>query len=380
MSFLERKYRASAAYSKSVQISLTFPSPERRAAVQQLLSDKAEIEGVNKGAIATGILERSLMPLSGIEKEIFLSSLPNGKNSSEKYPANTGIWKALELAFSNAHIEAGLTSVDYTAVYLKLATRLAWKYGTRIHEPIEAEDPRVNLSRDLFAIAPSEQALQSTLSENNPAAYPFFDFIEENWGDLKQNKDTFSFLVYLCAACENSTGTPGDRQELLSACATAQAERAQAQNDVIRRYEETIESEMVDIHMAGNLSLRIPGDWVLASSANACDAHYAGVIEVRNAPRAPHVVFFSNSPINSLTKEEEREIMRQAFKTAPMLQKYKEKEVPLRYNPDGGVANLREYNDSPKIGIFPILGSDMFSESNPAPYGAMIIDTERRSS
>ena len=104
MSIIKRT-KQSREYAKSVQISVTFPSPDRRAAAQQLLADKAELEGLNKGAVASGILLNSLIPLSGEEREIFFACLPNGKEPV--YPDNSGIDNALELAFTYASMASG---------------------------------------------------------------------------------------------------------------------------------------------------------------------------------------------------------------------------------------------------------------------------------
>ena len=46
MSIINRK-KQNREYAKSVQMNVTFPSPAQRAAVQQLIADKSEIEGVN---------------------------------------------------------------------------------------------------------------------------------------------------------------------------------------------------------------------------------------------------------------------------------------------------------------------------------------------
>ena len=109
---------------------------------------------------------------------------------------------------------------------------------------------------------------------------------------------------------------------------------------------------------------------------NGLDAEncpYAGVIEVRNSPDAPHVVFLSAKPINDLTKAEREDVFDKASLYTPILSSIRNSEIELEYNDDGGVANLEEYNNSPRIGFFPIRESTMFSDANPAPYGAMII-------
>lgn len=377
MAILARKKKSNRAYAASVQMSVTFPSAERRAAVQQLITDKAEIEGLNKGAVASGILERSLLPLNGTEKEVFLSALPSPMDTETKYPENLGIWRALEEAFSNALNEFSLASIDYVDCYLRLATRLSWKRNTLIHEPIALSDPRVNLMRDLEDIAPTNHSLIAELEKNTPAAYPFFSYVGENWSSLKKKKSSLSFLVYLCASCENEADRAEDRQELMEACASVQAIKAQRNNDLLRKFERSTDKEMVSIEMANGMSLTVPGDWIVLVREDPCARNYAGAIEARNTNKAPHVAFFSSCPIGSMSESEEGEVLSEAFSVAPLLGKIKNNEPTLEYGPDGGIVNLREYNDSPRIGIFPILGSDMFSDSNPAPYGAMIIKSRK---
>ncbi len=373
MTILARKRKTTRAYAKSVQMNVTFPSAERRAAVQQLISDKSELEGLNKGVIASNILERSLIPLSSTEREVFLIALPTSSDSKVNYPDNSGIWAALEEAFSNALNEFSLAPIDYVSHYLRLATRLSWKRNTLLHEPIDHMDPRVNLRRDLEDIAPNEHSLITSLDDKRPSAYPLFSFVSENWDSLKKKKSTLSFLLYLSASCENETDRPEDRQDLMEACVAVQAIKAQQRADLVRRYEELSAKEMVDIAMADGALLRIPGDWAVLAGQDVQSRRYAGVIEARNARKAPHVAFFSSSPIGSMGKPEENELLNRAFSVAPILERIKDSEPDLDYGPDGGIVNLREYNDSPRIGIFPILGSDMFSDNNPAPYGAMII-------
>lgn len=373
MSIINRK-KQNREYAKSVQISVTFPSPDRRAAVQQLLADKAELEGLNKGAIASSILVDKLIPLTGEEREIFLACLPNGKEAV--YPDNSGIDNALELAFSYASMSTpSRYSADVTE-YVKLATKRAWKYELLIHGRISDDDPRVNLARDLRLIAgddPSAKGLFKLLSEDRPEAYPFFNYVFENWERLNGNRNALSFLVYLCAACENRTDSAEDRQELLEACSIAQATRMSKKESIQFAAKEAKAASMARIPIANDGTLVIPGSWTLINAANAKGCSYAGVIEVRNSPDAPHVVFLSPKPINDLTKEEQESVFEQAALYVPFLTTIRNAEVELEYNDDGGVANRDEYNNSPRIGFFPIMDSTMFNDSNPAPYGAMII-------
>lgn len=373
MSIIKRS-KQNREYAKSVQISVTFPSPDRRAAVQQLLADKAELEGLNKGAVASGILVNSLIPLAGEEREIFFACLPNGTEPS--YPDNFGIDNALELAFTYASMATGSRYSADATEYLRLATKRAWKYRIRIHSRISGADPRINLERDLRLVAednPSAESLFALLGEDRPDAYPFFNFAYENWGQLKDNRDALSFLVYLCAACENRKDSAEDRQELLEACAIAQATRTAKKESLESAAKKAMAESMARVPIANDSVLIIPGSWTLINLDEASVSPYAGVIEVRNSPDAPHIVFLSRKPINNLTDSDREDFFSRATLQAPILASLRSREVELEYNDDGGVANREEYNNSPRIGFFPIQDSTMFSDKNPAPHGAMII-------
>lgn len=373
MSIIKRS-KQNREYAKSVQISVTFPSPDRRAAVQQLLADKAELEGLNKGAVASSILMNALVPLNGEEREIFFACLPNGTEPA--YPDNMGIDNALELAFAYASMSTNARYSADPSEYIKLATKRAWKYEIKIHSRISGSDPRVNLERDLLLIAekdPSAKSLLTLLCEDRPEAYPFFNYVHENWGQLKGNRDALSFLVYLCAACENRADSAEDRQELLEVCSIAQATRIAKKESIQFAAKEANADSMAKIPIANGSILVIPGSWTLVNAGEAQASPYAGVIEVRNSPDAPHIVFLSRKPVNSLTDFEREDIFSHAALQAPILASLRSQEVELEYNDDGGIANRKEYNNSPRIGFFPIADSTMFNNNNPAPYGAMII-------
>ena len=373
MSIIGRN-RNNREYAKSVQISVTFPSPAQRAVVQQLISDKAEIEGVNKGVIASSILQDVLIPLTGEEREIFVACLPNG--SKPEYPENTGIDNALELAFSYASMAVGSHLSSDPHEFVTLATKRAWKYGTRIHTRIKESDPRVNLKRDLSCIAGNDTAaaeLFELIDEERPEAYPFFNYVNENWSRLKNRRDTMTFLVYLCAASENRLDTAEDRQELLETCSIVQATRISKKQTIQASAMDIKAASMAKIPIADGSILTVPGSWTLINAPEAKHCLYAGVIEVRNNMAAPHVVFLSRKTVNDLTKDELEDIFAQACLQAPILSVIRNSEVELEYNDDGGIANREEYNNSPRIGFFPIRDSTMFSDRNPAPYGAMII-------
>ena len=366
--------KSNREYAKSVQMGVTFPSPARRAAVQQLISDTAEIQGVNKGVVASTILEQALIPLDGEERDIFLACLPDG--SEPVYPQNNGVDNALELAFEYASMApAGRYSAD-PSVYLELATKRSWAFASKLHCPIAESDPRVNLKRDLIALVGGDESAHElivSLEEEEPLVYPFFDFICENWEELKSNRTTMSLLVYLCAATQNREDSAEDRQELLEACSHARKTRIAMKQAIETAANEVEKSSMVEIEIGKGATLTIPGSWTVLNIAEAGNCPYAGVIEVRNSAVAPHVVFLSDKPINSLSDVEAKAVLDRAFLHAPILRSISESEVELEYNEDGGVANLAEYNSSPRIGLFPIQDSTMFSGKNPAPYGAMVI-------
>ena len=369
-----RRSKQNREYAKSVQISVTFPSPDRRAAVQQLLADKAELEGLNKGAVASSILMNALVPLNGEEREIFFACLPNGTEPA--YPDNMGIDNALELAFTYASMSTNSRYSADPSEYIKLATKRAWKYEIKIHSRISGSDPRVNLERDLLLIAekdPSAKSLLTLLCEDRPEAYPFFNYVHENWGQLKGNRDALSFLVYLCAACENRADSAEDRQELLEACAIAQATRTAKKESLESAAKKAMAESMARVPIANDSVLIIPGSWTLINLDEASVSPYAGVIEVRNSPDAPHIAFLSRKPINNLTDSDREDFFSRATLQAPILASLRSREVKLEYNDDGGIANREEYNNSPRIGFFPIQDSTMFSDKNPAPHGAMII-------
>lgn len=373
MSIIKRS-KQNREYAKSVQISVTFPSPDRRAAVQQLLADKAELEGLNKGAVASGILLNKLVPLDGEEREIFFACLPNG--TEPVYPDNAGINSALELAFSYASMSTDSRYSADPSEYVKLATKRSWKYGIRIHSRINESDPRVNLERDFHLIAegdPSAQSLFALLSEERPKAYPFFNYVSEKWDHLRNNRNALSFLVYLCASCENRTDGAEDRQELLEACSIAQATRMARRESIEFAAKKVKTTSMAKIPIANDDVLVVPGSWTLLNTSEAQKSPYAGVIEVRNSADAPHVVFLAAKPVNDLTGEEREKVIAEASLYAPILSTIRNSEIELQYNDDGGVANREEYNNSPRIGFFSIQDSTMFSDKNPAPHGAMII-------
>lgn len=373
MSIIKRS-KQTREYAKSVQLNVTFPSPDRRAAVQQLLADKAELEGLNKGAVASGILLDRLVPLDGEEREIFFACLPNG--TEHAYPDNAGINNALELAFSYASMSTGSRYSADPSEYIKLATKRSWKYRMLIHSRISDDDPRVNLARDFRLIAgndPSAKSLFELLDEDRPEAYPFFDYVSANWERLNGNRNALSFLVYLCAACENRADSAEDRQELLEACSIAQATRLAKKESIQFAAKEAKAASMARIPIANEGTLIFPGSWTLINAANAKDCSYAGIIEVRNSADAPHVVFLSQKPINDLTKDEQESVFEEATLYVPFLKAIRNAEVELEYNDNGGVANRKEYNSSPRIGLFPILDSSIFSNGRSAPYGAMII-------
>ena len=373
MTIIGRK-KQNREYAKSVQISVTFPSPDRRAAVQQLLADKAELEGLNKGAVASSILINNLIPLNGEEREIFFSCLPNG--TELVYPSNAGIDNALELAFTYASMSGDSRYSADPDEYVKLATKRAWKYGIRIHSRIGVDDPRANLERDLHLIAeddPSAESLFALLREDRPDAYPFFNYVQENWEQLKGNRDALSFLVYLCAACENRADSAEDRQELLEVCSIAQATRIAKKESIQFAAKEANADSMAKIPIANGSILVVPGSWTLVNAGEAQASPYAGVIEIRNSPDAPHLVFFSPCPVSNMTDAYKEDIFSRAALQAPILVSLRSREVELEYNDDGGIANREEYNTSPRIGFFPIADSTMFNDNNPAPYGAMII-------
>ena len=373
MPIINRK-KQNREYAKSVQMNVTFPSPAQRAAVQQLIADKSEIEGVNKGVVASSILMNSLLPLRGEEKEIFLACLPDG--TEPVYPNNAGIDNALELAFSYASMATGSQYSGNPYEYLCFATKRAWKYKTRLHGYIEGPDPRINLERDFCCVAESDKSasgLFKLIKEDHPEAYPFFNYLFENWNRLKENQNTFSFLAYLCAASENRLDGPEDRQELLEVCSAVQATRIAKRESIKSAAKEFELASMARIPIADNSILVIPGSWTLVNGEKASESYYAGVIEVRNSPNAPHTVFLSPKPIGDLSENDRDAIFAQASLQAPILAAIRNSEVELEYNDDGGVANLEEYNNSPRIGFFSIRESTMFSDKNPAPYGAMII-------
>lgn len=376
MSIITRK-KANRDYAKSVQMGVTFPSPDRRAAVQQLISDKAEIEGVNKGVVASSILENALIPLDGEERDIFMACLPFGKEPV--YPQNSGIDNALELAFEYAAMApTGRYSAD-PGQYLRLATKRAWVNQSRLHGPISESDPRVNLERDLRILADivglskSEEDPIALLEEKEPLAYPFFYFVSENWEELKNVRTTMSFLTYLCAAMQNREDSAEDRQELLETCAIARKTRIAMRQSIESEALAVEESSMTRIAIAGDSIVVFPGSWTVLNASEAENCPHAGVIEVRNSPNAPHIVFLTTKPVNSLTEEDEANILKRAFLQAPILKSINDAQVELEYNSDGGVANVEDYNNAPRIGLFPIQDSDMFSEKSPAPYGAMVI-------
>lgn len=373
MSIITRK-KQNREYAKSVQMSITFPSPDRRAAVQQLIADKAEIEGVNKGVVASSILERCLIPLEGEEREIFFECLPNG--TEPIYPDNSGVDRALELAFSYASMSISPQYPVNVTEYVKLATKRSWKYRLRIHSQINDPDPRTNLERDLRLVAgndPIAKNLIELLCEDRPEAYPFFNYICENWERLNDNRDALSLLAYLCASCENRTDSAEDRQELLEACSITQASRLAKKESIQFAAREARAASMAKVPMADGSVLVIPGSWTLVNAGEARTCSYAGVIEVRNYPDAPHVVFLSPKPISALSENDRDAIFACASTQAPILAAIRDSEVELEYRDDGGVANLKEYNNSPRIGFFSIRDSTMFTSNNPAPYGAMIV-------
>lgn len=373
MSIINRR-KQSREYAKSVQISVTFPSPDRRAAVQQLLADKAELEGLNKGAVASSILINSLIPLAGEEREIFFACLPNG--SEPIYPDNSGIDNALELAFTYASMATGSRYSADATEYLRLATKRSWNNGIRLHCRIEDPDPRVNLERDFHLIAgndPSATKLIELLAADRPEAYPFFDYICQNWERLKSNRDALSFLVYLCASCEHGADSAEDRQELLEVCSIAQATRTAKRESIQFAAKKARAESMAKVKIANGSTLVIPGSWTLINASEAQESPFAGVIEVRNSPDAPHVVFLTKKPVNSMTDSDKEDVFSCAALQAPILVALRDKEIELEYNDDGGIANREEYNNSPRIGFFPIQDSTMFSTDSPAPYGAMII-------
>ena len=46
--------------------------------------------------------------------------------------------------------------------------------------------------------------------------------------------------------------------------------------------------------------------------------------------------------------------------------------VELKYGPDGGIINQKEYMQAPTIGFFPIFDEGKYPLGNP-PYGAVVV-------
>lgn len=123
--------------------------------------------------------------------------------------------------------------------------------------------------------------------------------------------------------------------------------------------------------------LIIPDDWIVVNAEKASTCRYVFVLEAKNYIKygVPHFIYFTNSDTFTNDMEQDfRSLCRKHWSDFNTIEKI-EKENELITDPanPSGYANMKEYLESPIIGIFPIGEVKTDSDSLDMPFGAKIV-------
>lgn len=372
---------------KSIQMSISFTSVFERGVMQQCIADRAELTGETKGAVAVNILKSALITAEGNDALAYQSCLYDAarKASIDQYPEKVGILSSLESVFCDLS-----NGVDFAPKhpkglpYVVFAEEMARENGLILHEHIDkGPDPRVNLQRDFDelkrlldkndrVIEPSISAIIE--SDNRPLVQPVLSMVLNNWDILSGTQLVYKFLMYLMASTDNWLDTPLQRNRFRDVCSLVSSERLAWQERQFQNKRQNSDSVMTNISITNGASVDIPRTWIQLAPQLAKDCSYAGVIEVKNSglDEVPHFVFFSDKQVYELSDEEKEALLLLAQNEWAPLADVLNKQVKLKYGPDGGILNYAEYLRSPMVGFFPIPESSEVNSLNPAPYGAVI--------
>jgi len=100
-------------------------------------------------------------------------------------------------------------------------------------------------------------------------------------------------------------------------------------------------------------TLSVPDDFLIAENTKTEKSDYAGVIAVKNET-VPHIVIFSEKPVNEFTGDEEDAAVEAGCQVYPGLREIREREVAPLFTKFGTLANTKEWCESPHIGVFGI--------------------------
>lgn len=203
-----------------------------------------------------------------------------------------------------------------------------------------------------------------------------FRFLIQNWTTLGSWTHAWRFMTAVMDSIRDWNDTPEERIEFRKVCESVfsiwdASDEAKKNEDKKKK-----EDSMLTIYdMKDGAFVKAPRSWIVTNPESAINSDYAGVIEIRNGEKydAPHFLFFlADHTASELTDEERFSIIRDATSKWPPFVQVQEDVVELKYGPDGGIINQKEYMQAPTIGFFPIFDEGKYPLGNP-PYGAVVV-------
>lgn len=138
------------------------------------------------------------------------------------------------------------------------------------------------------------------------------------------------------------------------------------------KYDKTMVLENMDKIDMANGYIIYPEDWIVLDYQKPEWCEYAGVVSIRNnhVYNVPIFLFFSDTKIKDLSKDEEEAIYRKCIGKYPDFRKILTMQVTLAYDSEGNLLNGELWDKAPTIGIFQIAE---YGKDNVYPYGAMVV-------
>ena len=96
-----------------------------------------------------------------------------------------------------------------------------------------------------------------------------------------------------------------------------------------------------------------PKEYIVLESTITPDINFAGIVAEKNG-LLPHFVVFSEKSISDFTEEEIEHVYDLCEEVYPQVKEIRDKQVPEILNENGFLVNWKEWNASPRLGLFAI--------------------------
>lgn len=318
------------------------------------------------------------------------------REASDPYPRKYGIVRGYEAYVENllSHTSTMKTAFAHEkADYLlrpviQCFAALAKREDLRLHEPIDASDPRVNLedhyARAVFEaieekggfVSPNAKA--AATREGTPPASELIDVVLDNWAICREMGDyLLKYIIYAIAATQNWDEYPTDRLQFMEVCREAyqnrkRIEKADKEREVL--FEKPTALMRYDLADGDYAAVSDRYHAINQSDAESCSN--ATIIEVKNPDSAfiPSFIFFSTKKAEEMNKEEKAEIISQADRIwlNGSLAEIRSNEIPLETDANGRPTNLEEYLSQPRV-LFHAVENGKLYEPGSSPVDGMIV-------